>query len=838
MIMITYPSFAQLVINEISSRNATYLNDYDKDQPDWIELLNSGTGPINIEGYSISDNPDQPDKWIFPELILPPDSHLVIFASDKNRKEIVDHWETAIHANNIWRYWMPDAEPDSAWKNIGFNDTLWLEGSGGFGRGDGDDNTILPDTVATVYLRKTFVIPDTSVISLVLLQVDYDDAFVAYLNGVEIARANIGWPGKIQKWNDFSYGPHTAKMFQGLPIEDFPIESEVFRPLLKPGENVLAIQALNAWNNHGNFSIIPYLSFGIKNSSFTFQTVPDWFGEKPVHLHTNFTLSGEGETIILSNPEQVVIDQVNYPYMKADHSYGREADSLPEWKFYNHPTPGYSNAQSTGASGYAKEPQFSLESGFYDSSTVINFLNYQPTDTIRYTLDGSWVTDSSAIYYGEPLILDSTTVIRAQVYKAGFLPGKVSSNSYIIGYSSTLPVVSVILNPHDLWDWEDGIYVMGPNASPSFPHFGANFWMDWKKPSHIEYFDESHNLAFELDADLMIHGGFSRAYPIKSLRVETDDKYDENIINYKLFKDKDIQTFHRFVLRNSGQDYNKTYFRDALMHKVVQNSTEIDIQDYQPSVVFLNGEYWGIHNIREKIDRYYVNENFGVHEDSIHLLRTNIKIVEGNYNQYMQMIDYVINVPVVDSLVYDSIGKLVHLGNYTDYFIAEMYYVNPDWPNNNIKYWRSFADTSRWRYIMTDVDPGLGLASQVTANELYRVLHSDIPYVDNHKILRRLMENSDYRRYFINRSADMFNTMLLPQNINSMIDIFKDRIAPEMPNHRMKWGGTITDWENKVQLMKNFVLNRPAYVWEDYIQEFDLEKLVSVKPCYRQFKSW
>ncbi len=170
-----------------------------------------------------------------------------------------------------------------------------------------------------------------------------------------------------------------------------------------------------------------------------------------------------------------------------------------------------------------------------------------------------------------------------------------------------------------LWDWEEGIYVLGPNASTIYPYFGANYWMDWQKPSHIEYFDEQQNQGFELDADIMIHGGFSRVFPMKSLRVITDSKYDESEINYQLFKDKDIHTFNKFVLRNSGQDFNVTHFRDALMQKVVQNETDIDIQDYQPVVVFLNGQYWGIHNIREKIDRFYVNGNFGVHEDSIHL---------------------------------------------------------------------------------------------------------------------------------------------------------------------------------------------------------------------------
>lgn len=818
---------SQVVINELSSRNATVFTDFDKDYSDWIELWNPGSQAVNLKDWHLSDDITNPGKWSFPEIIIPPDSHLVVFASDKNRKTIVDHWETAIHAENIWKYWIPYAEPDPAWKNLGFDDQNWLEGLGGFGRGDGDDNTILPDTIATVYLRKTFTIPDTSVISFILLQVDYDDAFIAFLNGVEIARTNIGWPGKFHPWNDYSYDVHKAKMYQGLPIEEFPIDLGFFKSIVKEGDNVLAIQALNAWGNHGNFSIIPFLSFGIKDSSFTYQELPEWFGEKPIHFHTNFSLGGEGESIVLSDANSNPVDQVNYPYMHADHSYGRAIDGGP-WQYFNHPTPGFANNLSPAASGYAKEPQFSVEAGFYPGSMEIGFLNYQTGDTIRFTIDGSWVNDTSAIYSGDPIILDTTIVLRAQVHKSGLLPGKVISNSYIIGYTSTLPVVSISLNPHDLWDWNEGIYVLGPNASTIYPYHGANYWMDWPKPAHIEYFDEAQNQGFELDADLMIHGGFSRVFPMKSLRVVTDSKYDEQEINYKLFKDKDIQTFNKFVLRNSGQDFNNAHFRDALMQKAVQNGTHNDIQDYQPVVVFLNGQYWGIHNIREKIDRFYVNSNHGVDLDSIHLLRDNIKIVEGNYYQYMQMIEYVINVPVVDSLVYDSISKLVDIENYSDYFISEMYYVNPDWPHHNTKYWRTYADGSKWRYIMTDLDFGLGLYSQTNMNELYRVLHSTIMWSDNHRILRRLMQNADYKWYFINRSADLFNTVLTPQKLVDLIELFKDRLAPEMQVHMPRWGGSYASWESNVQVMTNFAMNRRPYVWQHYLSEFDLNKLVTI----------
>lgn len=815
------------MINEICSRNSCTISDEDNKYPDWIELYNSGNEPINLLNWKISDDLENPAKWSFPSLELEPDSHLVIFTDALNRKAIVDHWETIIYAGDIWKYWIPDCEPDASWKNLDFDDSGWPEGPGGFGRGDGDDGTVLPDTVATVYIRRIFTIADTAAISFAILHVDYDDAFVAYLNGVEIARANIGWKGKIEAWYDIAYHEHYAGMFQGLLPEEFRIDMQTFRSVIHQGENVLAIQGLNAWANYGNSSLIPFLTVGVNSTEFNYNEVPEWFGNRPIYLHTNFSLTSQGESLILSDSSGNIADIAEFPYLQSDQSYGRLTDGSIIWKYFSTPSPGLQNEPAFACSGYTKEPQFNIDAGFYNNPVQVGFANFEQGDTIRYTLDGSWVTDTSAIYQ-VPVSIDSIIVIKAQVYKTGLLPGKVTSNTYVIGYSTTLPVVSVSLNPHDLWDWNDGIYVLGPNASSTFPYKGANFWQEWEKKSHIEYFDENHTQGFELDADIMIHGGWSRAYPMKSLRINTSGKYDQSEINYKLFKDKNISRFRRIVLRNSGQDYNVTHFRDAVIHKIVQKKTAIDMQDYQPAVVFLNGQYWGIHNIREKIDKFYVNENFGIDEDSIQILSVNIIQIEGGYDHYAKMIDYIKNLPVMDSVAYDSVSKLIDLQNFTDYFIAEMYFINPDWPNNNIKYWRKNDDTSRWRYIITDIDPGLGLWSYPGNNELYRILHSYIPYCDNHTILRRLLQNENYKRYFINRSADMFNTVLLPANILNEIEQVKERIEPEMPAHMERWGGSIASWESNIDGMNYFAANRLGYVWQHYLAEFGLENLVTI----------
>ncbi|MEZ5198097.1 MAG: CotH kinase family protein [Bacteroidales bacterium] len=827
-ILIGYPLWAQVLINEVCTRNSFVLNDFDEKTPDWIELYNHGNEIVNLSGWSVSDNLNQPNKWIFPEITLEPDSFLIVMASGNNRKAIVDHWETIIHAEESWKYFTPFYTPDTNWKSFGFDDSEWMEGPGGFGRGDDDDNTVLPDTVRTVYLRKHFTINDTSKITSVLLHVDYDDAFIAYLNGVEIVRSNIGWPGLLQEWNNHARDVHTAVMFLGLPPEEFQLDMNQFKSLILPGENVLAIQAFNAWGNHGNFSIIPFLTVGINDGSFSYQELPEWFIDKPVYLHTNFSLAGQGESLVLSNPDNEIIDLVEIPYLKSDHSFGRKPDGNLDFNYFRHPTPKLSNNGSLGYNGYSKEPAYSVPSGFYNGGVEVNFLNQLAGDTIRYTLDGSWVSDTSDIFSGS-ILIDTTTVVRAQVYSSGLLPGKVSTNTYLIDFSSELPVISLSLNPHDLWDWEDGIYVLGPNASTIYPYKGANFWQDWEKPTHVEYFDENQVLGFELDADIVIHGGFSRANDMKSLRIIASGKYDESEINYPLFKDKDIYSYKRLVLRNSGQDYNITHFRDAVMHKIVQKDTRIEIQDYEPAVVFLNGVYWGIHNLREKIDRYYVNSNFGVPEDSTEIIRENHKIIEGDFYHYVQMIHYVKNVPVVDSVAYENISKQVDLNNYTDYFIAEMYYVNSDgWPNHNTKYWRAKNDTARWHYILTDTDFALGLYSQVYKNELYRVLHSSILWADNHWILRRLMENADYRQYFINRSADMFNTMLLSANVVNKINELKQRIEPEMDRHMMRWGSSYAAWEANVDIMSDFGENRLSYIWQHYIDEFDLTKTVNI----------
>jgi hypothetical protein len=140
----------------------------------------------------------------------------------------IDHWETAIFDDDLWKYLIPNFEPDSNWRKINFDDSAWNTGQGGIGYGDGDDNTTISSTVS-LYLRKTFNITDTSKLSMAVLNIDYDDAFVAYLNNVEIARANVGAIGDHPSYNQNSIGLHEAQMYQGGNPSQFLIDVTTFK---------------------------------------------------------------------------------------------------------------------------------------------------------------------------------------------------------------------------------------------------------------------------------------------------------------------------------------------------------------------------------------------------------------------------------------------------------------------------------------------------------------------------------------------------------------------------------------------------------------------------------
>lgn len=789
-VMIMADSTAQIMINEVCPKNSTIIKDEDGDFEDWIEIYNSSAFPVNLSGYYLSDDFTNLSQWQFPPFTLQPQKYFVVFASGKNRSLVVDHWETPVSASGQWRYLAPAIQPPANWNSAGFNDISWNLGAGGIGYGDGDDSTQLTPPLYSVFMRKSFTVTDTSKIVAAILTMDFDDAFVAYLNGTEIARANIGVTGTPPPFDQLAFKEHEALFYQGQVPENFKIDIDLLKSALVNGANVLSIQVHNVSYNSSDLTAIPFLHFGIKDNSAFFPPSPFWFDGGKSSLHTNFKLSGNGESVYLSNFSQTIISQLTYPYMQNDNSYGCFPDANASLVYFGAPTPDFTNNTSTGMSGYAANPVFSLPAGFYSGAQTLSLTSATPGAVIRFTTDGSIPKQTSPVY-SSPVIIDSTKVIRARAFIGNLLPSETMTNTYFINDSFTLPVVSLSTTPGYLFDWNTGIYMLGPDAEPVVPFFGANFWQEWEIPAHIEYFDKQQQQGFEQGIGLEIQGNYSRSVPQKSFKVIAVGNYGNSTIDYPFFPGKEISGYKQIILRNGGNDWNNLHLRDAAMHKLCLGKTNLDVQDYQPCIVFLNGKYWGVYNIREKINKDYIAGNHGVDRDSVDLLQYNGFVMDGNFENFEQFATFVIANDLSDSANYSVIKNWLDIENFIDYFAVETYSENGDWLVNNVRFWREQKPGAKWRHILWDLDFFGTLWWPFTASSLDSNLVK--PYSFQSILFSKLVQNTEFRHQFINRYADLLNTIFTPGYAKNFIYSMHDTLGPEMPRHFERWGKNFSD---------------------------------------------
>ncbi|MCZ6796033.1 MAG: lamin tail domain-containing protein, partial [Planctomycetota bacterium] len=326
---------AQVRINEILASNRETIVDDDGDSSDWVELVNLGAFPVDLTGHGLSDVPTAPRLWTFPGTVIGAGEHLIVWCSGKDRTQPAavgladpaspfDPRLVSLQAE--WRYLVgapQDAGPPPDWNLAGFDDSAWARGRPGFGYGDGDDRTAVPQGSGAVFLRHTFSWDPRAELSNLVLQVKYDDGFVAYLNGVRVLSVNFP-AGEEPRFGSAATRGHEANS-----AERFDLSSRL--ELLQPGDNLIAVALLNRSPTSTDLSFIPELG-----------TVP------PV-LHTSFRLDRTGESLVLSSPGGEVLDSVEYPSQSTDQSYGRSPDGAGDFVFHLEPSPGEANSGPVSA---------------------------------------------------------------------------------------------------------------------------------------------------------------------------------------------------------------------------------------------------------------------------------------------------------------------------------------------------------------------------------------------------------------------------------------------------------------------------------------------------------
>ncbi|MCF8356652.1 MAG: CotH kinase family protein [Melioribacteraceae bacterium] len=596
--------------------------------------------------------------------------------------------------------------------------------------------------------------------------------------------------------------------------------------MIQEGENVLSIQVHNYGITSSDLTIIPFLTLGLHSIPSPTNGVPEILEFSLPSLHTNFQLSADGEELTVSDASGNLLDSLILPALSPDISFGRKPDGNSEFYYFSESTPGEPNV-TEGFAGVSVPPLFSIDGGFYNEPIFITIDNPALNGDIYITTNGAPPDISSEVYAG-PIPISESKVIRARIIEDGNLPSEIVTNSYFIDFETTLPVVSLSTEPGNFFDDEYGIYVMGDSAEPGFPYFGANFWKDWERPIHFEIYENNGERAFKSDGGVKIYGAYSRGLPQKSLALFARGEYGYKEFDHQLFPNMPINSFQSFVLRNSGNDWEFTLFRDAMMQSLVD---DIDLENLasRTAVVFLNGAYWGIHNIREKANEEYLASHNNIDADNIDLLENNGFVLEGDGEKYWELISYLETHNAAIDENYEYVKSLMDVDNFIDYELTEIFIDNQDWPGNNIKYWREKSGEGKWRWVLYDTDFGFGIFNPYAYenNTLEFALEPNGPEWPNPPwstfLLRSLMNNDEFKTDFINRFSDLTNSIFKKEKIIAKIDSFKNVFLPEIERHISRWNGfNLSGWNNNIERMRDFAEQRPVKIRRHFINYFDL----------------
>ncbi len=533
-------------------------------------------------------------------------------------------------------------------------------------------------------------------------------------------------------------------------------------------------------------------------------------------------------------------------------------------------------AGNARAASLVQEPRFSVPAGLYTEEFELSITAAAPEYEIYYTLDGSIpVPGSTTTYpYTSPIRIGFEairekpsdyfcgTVIRAIAVNAAGDQSDAATASYFVDSNILtryrLPIISIATEHDNLYGNTTGIMT---------PGLTQNRGREWERPIHFEYFDRDGQLQLSMDAGIRLHGAASRDWAFKSFRIYARSDYDtQTQFAYDFFgnglipaivesgekQGKTIDKFKRLILRNAGNEGTAgdgTLFRDALSQALMTN-TSLDLQGYSPAVTFLNGEFYGIQNIRERQDEKYIEDHYDVDESNVIIYEfsyddqgAQVPVIsfgeEADLEFYNNLLNFIRNNDLSVKENYDKVQEWLDIENFVDYQIINIFGANRDWPGNNCKAWRVRTDYNpdapygldgRIRWLVYDTDFNFGLYNPWAVNmdslsDATKIGGREWPTQDGATLfLRKLLENDEFKTYFCQRYLDLLNTNFDKDYANTLIDQFASEYRSAIGEFRERYG-LLHDWEQNVQTVKDFISKREAICKSQLAGKFKLGKL-------------
>lgn len=782
-----------LYINEFMASNATTICDSFGSYSDWIELYNSTDTDMDISGFGISDNLSQPMKYRFPDgTTIAAKGYLVVFCSGNEGMQngelhapfgLRSYGEDVVIANRAGRiidsYYFKNQETDVSMARI-------PDGAGEF-QPNSQPSPGYPNTGAGYSA--------------------FDAANRLPLGGVYISEFGGSTGSVASDWVELHNSTGSAVSLAGYGLSNNPKNPAkwVFPDIsIEPGEYLLLYATGSA----------------------------DKAQKK--NLKLNFNISSTGETLFFFDPNGKLIDKLSAGRMRSGQSYGR--DGSDNRFYYAEPTPGAQNGK--GYEGITQLPAFSVTPGIYDNAVTVA-ITAGEGETIRYTTDCTTPNASSEVYSGE-LSISKNSVIRAAAFRDGYLSGDVATATYLFrsdGVNHALPVVTLVTDPDNLWNSKTGIYATGDQFDPdaasyadtlqSATYYQAKFATEeqvdtiWEKPAAFSLFDDNGKQVFTQNVGIRIAGSFGRGRAQKGFNVIARKEYGKGSMEYPFFQNRPYTEYKAVVLRAGAQDQNRSKIRDELASGLLEG-TDINIlyQAYRPTVLYLNGEYWGVYFMKEKRNRFFVAQHENTENNVDLAIGKGFKQrTYGDNSDWVSLYEYATSHDLSASDAYNYVAERMDVDSFRDYMIAEIYNGNTD--TYNFQYYR--LKGGKWKFIFYDFCWGFQSPGHETLAFRMGKTPSD---VCSAKLFAAMLQNKGWRDSFCRRFGELLNTAFAPERVTALIEELYGYVEPEIKREREKFNkdtfmgvkqpntnlGTYEGFQSEISKLKDFAQKRPEEI--------------------------
>lgn len=720
---------AGLTINEVMPDNRKLILGCELD---WVELYNPEEMAVDLDGYYLTDDPNQPEMMSLSGLRVPEQGYLAVTLDDALQLSEIGETVYLTCGKKVissMSFGAPedgesfDASGVCQWPTPGFGNTQ-----------DGYE----------AYLEKQGL-PELIINEVMVSNDSYYKVGNAFYDWVELFH-NSDQPIQLQDY---------------YLTDRFESDNRFFFPevTLQPGEYYMVVCSgiVEKGKNHASFKL------------------------------------AAGDTVYLAK-RGTFVDALSLPSdLKHNESFGRSG-GLPV--YLKKPTPKAENTEGyfTGVA----IPQVSVEPGMYDEKISVELLG---EGKIYYTLDGTRPSTSSRVYSG-PITVSGVTTIRTFSVSNG-RKSQLAAYTYVVGKEHDLPVVTISINRDSMYG-ETGVL----NRD--------NIAYNYEKEAVLTLIEDGE-VKFTVPFGFRLHGNDSRKGAKQNFQLRFRAEYGASKLEYKLFDNRDIDSFDSLLLKGGSEDWSKSNMRDELTAMVIEGATELYLQAVKPVVLYVGGEYWGVYFLRERFSDEYLASHMGVSPESVDILFSSGASVQvGSGRDFHKLKNYVLTHDMSKDENYAYLVQQINVVSLMDWYICRTYFSDADIAN--IRRCRSSEGDGKWHWMFFDLDWGFANRGIHPVSSITNLGGGD------RTLIMAVLANKAGEDAFLKRYAHLMKTVLNEENIAQTIDYLVGMIESEMPRDRARWNVTMSGWKKAVEGLRNFAKDgkRARIVLTDIKETFSL----------------